>query len=289
MKTKLLSLAFATAMVFASAQTTLLQEGFDDITTLSGSGWTMTNQSTPVGSKDWFQGNPTVFSSQAGSPTSYIAANFNSTAGAGTISNWLITPNLNLENGDVIKFWTNSPSNSFPDNLQVILSTGATPTIPSGGATDLGSFTAAPLLEIDATLAGTYPTTWTEFSITLSGLPAGGTPANIAFRYYVTDGGPSGTNSNYIGIDTFSVVRPGMGVSDLNKNSLSIYPNPATDYIKVNTTEKISSVQIFDVSGRSAKTAMDNNQIDVRSLKPGVYVIQVKIGDSTINKKFIKK
>jgi hypothetical protein len=42
---------------------------------------------------------------------------------------------------------------------------------------------------------------WTQYTATISGV---GAPTNgrLAFRYFVTDAGASGTNSNFIGIDT---------------------------------------------------------------------------------------
>ena len=80
----------------------LLNEGFDDISTLTGNGWTILNESEPLGVISWFQGNNAVFPAYDGNTDDYIAVNFNSTAGTGTISNWLITPVLNLINGDTI-------------------------------------------------------------------------------------------------------------------------------------------------------------------------------------------
>jgi hypothetical protein len=57
----------------------------------------------------------------------------------------------------------------------------------------------------DPTGANGYPAAWTQFTITgADGIPASGS-GRIAFRYYVTDGGPDGANSNYIGIDTVSI------------------------------------------------------------------------------------
>src|ERR1700682_4213238 len=75
----------------------ILNEGFDNISTLSGSGWAMVNNSAPVGTVGWFQGNTGIFNSQAGAPDAYIAANFNNAALPGNISNWLITPVLSLQ------------------------------------------------------------------------------------------------------------------------------------------------------------------------------------------------
>ena len=152
-----------------------------------------------------------------------------STAGAGTISNWLITPQLMLQDGDVLKFWTRvNTGSAYADRLEVRLSNGATFTAPSGAAS-VGSFTTL-ITSINPGLTeGGYPDSWTEFTFIVTGLSATPVAANYAFRYYVTDGGPSGNNSNYIGIDTFSVERPIMAVSNVNKAKISIYPNPTKD------------------------------------------------------------
>jgi len=68
----------------------------------------------------------------------------------------------------------------------------------------VGDFTTL-LLDINPTLAsGGYPQAWTQYVITLSGL-GGPTSGRIAFRYFVTDAGISGSNSDYIGIDTLKI------------------------------------------------------------------------------------
>lgn len=69
----------------------LLLEKFDDITTLTGTGWVQTNNSAPAGVTGWFQGNDGIFPSQAGAPDAYIAANFENAGAGGDISNWLIS------------------------------------------------------------------------------------------------------------------------------------------------------------------------------------------------------
>ncbi len=181
-------------------------EGFEDITTLPGMGWAFQNNSSPLGLTDWFQGNDTVFPAQAGSTTSYIGANFNNTSGTGTISNWMMTPAVTLEAGDTIKFWTQTvPGSIYPDRLEVRMSLNGSSTNVGATATSVGDFTTV-LAEINPTLVqGGYPETWTEYTITLTAaqVPAP-TQGRVAFRYFVTNGGPSGANSDYIGIDTFS-------------------------------------------------------------------------------------
>jgi len=204
-----LNLAVSAATFFA-VQTVGAQlfEGFDVITTLPGSGWVQDNNSSPVGSTNWFQGNPAAFVSFSGSTDSYIGANFNNCGGTGTISNWLITPNFTIKNGDTVRFYTRTTVPGvpeYPDRLQVRMSTaGASSncgTLPS----DVGDFTTL-LLDINPTLTtGVYPQSWTQFQIIVTGLAAP-TSGRFAFRYFVTGGGPTGTNADYIGIDNFNYI-----------------------------------------------------------------------------------
>lgn len=181
-----------------------LTEDFNDITLLTGAGWFMQNNSVPVGLTNWFQGNPAVYAAYNGATNSYIGANFNNTTGANTISNWLVSPNFTIKNGDVVSFYTLcSPDNIYPDNLQLRMSTNGASTNVGTGSAAVGDFTTL-LLEINPTLVtGVYPyVTWTQYSVVVSGLSAP-TSGRFALRYYVTNGGPSGANSDYIGIDNF--------------------------------------------------------------------------------------
>lgn len=183
-------------------------ENFDNITTLTASGWYQQNNSTPIGTNpNWIQGVNVAgggpFDAFNGAANSYICANFNSVAGANTISNWLVTPNRTYKNGDVFTFYTRRPNpmpTEYPDRLEVRLSTNGASTNVGTGATGVGDFTTL-LLSVNPTLVtGVYPVVWTQFTVTISGLPAP-TSGRIAFRYFVTNGGPSGLNSDYIGID----------------------------------------------------------------------------------------
>jgi hypothetical protein len=63
-------------------------------------------------------------------------------------------------------------------------------------------------LAVNPTLAvGGYPTTWTQFSATISGI-GNNVSSRVAFRYWVTNGGPTGANSNFIGIDRVVIGTP---------------------------------------------------------------------------------
>src|SRR5688572_2450173 len=245
-RAKVISLVAVLGLSFvfgvSSSQAQALTEGFDNITTLPAAGWFTQNNSTPVGSTGWFQGNPTVFPAQAGATNSYIGANFNNTTGTNTISNWLLTPTRALTNGSVIKFWTRNPAeNPFPDRLEVRMSTNGASTNVGTGTAAVGDFTTL-LTSVNPNLmVGGYPEVWTEFTITLSGLPAGGVSGRIAFRYFVTQGGPTGANSNFIGIDTFSFT-PGSTVPV--DAPVDLDGDGKTDYVVVRNTGGGSGGQV---------------------------------------------
>lgn len=181
-----------------------LLEDFNDISLLSGLGWTLQNSSVAVGSTSWFQGNATTaggpFDSYNGAANAYIGANYNNTGSVGTISNWLLTPEIDFGDEAMLEFYTRKPS---PDNYADRLEVRVCSTLPcdAPGAGSTAGFDSL-LLSINPNLtSGVYPTTWTRFQVTnASGIPRSGR-GRIAFRYFVTSGGLSGTNSDYIGID----------------------------------------------------------------------------------------
>lgn len=183
----------------------VITETFDDVAGLTGTGWIITNNSNPVGPTSWFQGNPGVFSSHSGAANSFAAANLNATGLVGDISVWLISPVLNFNDGDVISFYTRTLAPvDFADNLEVRLSLSGASSSVGSTAASVGDFTSL-LLTINPTLdLNGYPTDWTLFTATVSGLGAT-TPGRLAFRYAVPNGGELGSNSNFIGVDTLSV------------------------------------------------------------------------------------
>lgn len=205
-QTTLISENFDDVAAIIAPTTALLSENFDDISTLSASGWTTLNSSIPAGTTGWFQGFGTSIPSQSGALNSSIQANSQNVSGDNTISNWLITPPVSLENGDKIKFWTRTQSGTiYPDRLQVRLTIdGAAPINPSS-PTSVGSYSLL-LEDINPNLTvGGYPEDYTEYTLTIQGF-LGPADCRVALRYFVTNGG-SGANSNMISIDTFSITR----------------------------------------------------------------------------------
>ena len=264
-------------------------EGFEVSSPLTD--WWVANTSDDAGTTiNWFRGRPTTFIAQAGSDSSYLASNYQSDTNlttAGTISDWLITPNRVFNNGDVVTFYTRTIANpaTYPDNLQVRFSSNGTSTNVGTSSATVGDFTTL-LLEINPTLSlSVYPAVWTQYTITISGL-AGPTSGRVAFRYYVTNGGAAGANSYYIGIDTYSytsnTATSDATVSNVYTLGTIARPFGSPHQVKANITNTgtvtlTNKVVTLNVTGSNTFT----NTQTIASLAPGASTIVTFAGYSS--------
>ena len=192
---RLLAAAASCTVVTTAGAAPLLSEGFDNIATLPASGWVLQNNSSPPGTTSWFQGDPAFFAAPSGPADSYIAANFNNASFGGTVSNWLITPEVALSNGESMNFSLRLLGEGFLDRVEVYLST-------SGVSTDVGFNPASTgVFTFLAAFDSAVDTGWVGRSVLVDGLAA---PANgrFAFRYVVDD---TAVGGDYIGIDAVSI------------------------------------------------------------------------------------
>ena len=209
-------------------------EEFDTAQKSYDRGWRFINRSDVIGRRNW--GNPVAdanaaipfYSYSGANGTAYLWADYQSTASAaGTISNWAVSPELTMQNGDKIVFYTrtqlylfNGDSTDFVNRMQVRLN--KTTSLNCGDGTDPGDFT-VPLLDINPfyyeflknvfnnpanplyqQARQAYPHVWTRFEATVFGLN-GPTKGRFAFRYFTEEAGNNGRGSS-IGIDSVAYV-----------------------------------------------------------------------------------
>jgi len=202
-------LSLALASWGSSAQAQSFTEGFNDATLPTG--WVTTNLSTRastgtlwgtgIGITDG-SGNIVVDPFEG---AGFAIVNYTSIgSGSGTINNWLISPEIfGMQNGDTFSFYTTTTAASaYPDRLELRLSTAGAGTSVGTSTTSVGTFTTTLASVNSALTVGGYPEDWTLVTATVSGL-TGPVDGRVALRYFVTSGGPSGANSNIIGVDSF--------------------------------------------------------------------------------------
>ena len=75
----------------------------------------------------------------------------------------------------------------------------------------------------------------------------------------------------------------------------SIFPNPANSMLSINSSgsEKIENIIIFDILGNKVidikSNQLEKNNIDVSMLLSGTYIIQLRLNNQVITKKFLKE
>ena len=98
-------------------------------------------------------------------------------------------------------------------------------------------------------------------------------------------------NCPYVGTPMMRPVlssTPFVNINDISaKVEISIYPNPASDFINVNVSSDYI-FQIFDITGRSVlETSLENGQINISKIPVGLYIIKGFNNKSQFTRKLI--
>ncbi len=92
-------------------------------------------------------------------------------------------------------------------------------------------------------------------------------------------------------VDDFVVTQlPTTGIEVFNDSKISIYPNPATNWLNISSEKEILNAEIINIDGQLVKTISGNfNNIGIGDLSNGVYFVNIHTENGTETLKFIKK
>jgi hypothetical protein len=79
-----------------------------------------------------------------------------------------------------------------------------------------------------------------------------------------------------------------LGIADNNLNNMSLFPNPVNDVLFINSSNTIDRIEIYDLLGKLVKTSYTQDQIDLRHLESGVYIVKLYNDNHITVKKIIK-
>ncbi|OWK72909.1 hypothetical protein CBW16_11715 [Flavobacteriaceae bacterium JJC] len=146
-------------------------------------------------------------------------------------------------------------------------------------ATEVFSGSEFPVFE--ETLDAGYTETAKNVTVDISTFA--GQDVRVVLRHY------NCTDVAFIGFDDVEIYQiPRLGVGNSIKNKVKIYPNPTSDFIKIQNAEKVDLVRIFDLSGKLVKETK-SSEIDVRPLSAGSYILNIHSGNEITSQKFVKK
>ncbi len=78
-----------------------------------------------------------------------------------------------------------------------------------------------------------------------------------------------------------------LGLENYNRITFTLYPNPVTHFLQINTQKEVDSVTLHDVNGRLIKTEYAP-VVDISELSSGLYFILVHVDGQIETKRFIK-
>lgn len=83
-----------------------------------------------------------------------------------------------------------------------------------------------------------------------------------------------------------------LSISKNDVNQVTFYPNPVEGNILYLKTTETATIQIFSILGKqilSKKVGESNSQMDITSIKSGIYLVKISSNQFSITKKLIKK
>jgi ELWxxDGT repeat protein len=81
------------------------------------------------------------------------------------------------------------------------------------------------------------------------------------------------------------------GINLIAKEPLSVFPNPSSDFIFIESGDRLENVSILDVYGRLVirMPELNKNNIDISILSSGTYILECTLNGKRINKKIIRR
>ena len=93
-------------------------------------------------------------------------------------------------------------------------------------------------------------------------------------------------------IEDYTINVGTLAVSNANKSSVKLYPNPVVDLLNIEAETKVSTVQVFDLTGKVVSSFEMNavkNQVNMSTLTPGFYVVTIQTETGVQSVKIVKK
>lgn len=84
--------------------------------------------------------------------------------------------------------------------------------------------------------------------------------------------------------------NPTIGISEKETRSFTVYPNPAIDYLSIESKEEIKKMTIYDFSGKviTSQEKLKGHRINIEELPHGIYFVQIETETYIGNSKFMK-
>lgn len=102
---------------------------------------------------------------------------------------------------------------------------------------------------------------------------------------------PACGNTTFGQVEDYTInIEESLAVNTNVKSSLSVYPNPFQDVLKISDVKGVKSITVTDVSGRMVKNMKPSAELNLSDLKTGLFIVTLHMEDGTVKSfKTIKK
>jgi hypothetical protein len=270
------------SMIFALACFSLLAQPKIISITYNGNEAILTRNTPPSGIIYYWQGT-SCGSLMTNSATTYVAStsstfylreyNSSSALWATTCASTIVLmPDMTPP---VLSNVTPGPISAGADIMATSNEDGMIYLVPAGTAANLAAITSAQVAQ--ATSAATVPTT-----LATTGLPEGDYVV-----YAVDESDNISAASATITVSWATYINLSSATSDM----VQLYPANVKDILHIKSDIRVSSAIVYSLQGaRMIQINTPTDQIDMSSLKSGVYIVSLKLQDNTVfNGKITKR
>jgi len=119
------------------------------------------------------------------------------------------------------------------------------------------------------------------------------TPMQVPFQYSVFNVVFWDENNGWISGDYGQIAHftNNTGIPNIDKPTITIFPNPSSDFISINGVTGTTQVLIYDIAGRilANNQVESNDKLDIRKLKSGIYFLKLPNTDNNTVFRIIKQ
>jgi uncharacterized delta-60 repeat protein len=108
-------------------------------------------------------------------------------------------------------------------------------------------------------------------------------------EYYCAGELSSNGDYNILG-SIFKIINQDINVNSIDKTNLTIFPNPTSDFVYINSESLIESVSIYNSLGQiifEISKPANNQMIRTSQLKKGIYLVKAKVNGKYTSKKLL--
>jgi hypothetical protein len=190
-----------------------------------------------------------------------------------TVSDWLFTPPIKVTAGAKLafKYWVYGITGTATPSDEFSVWYGKNSMNPNNGSY-------VKIADLTNMISSQF--VWKDTSGIV--IPSTADSGFICFRYKATN------NWFTLGLDSIVVAIPGLSIHQPETSKLSMYPNPAQNFVRIDCSTEIASIEIYNTNLQLVNSkSVGNNQVDVQleSMNPGYYIVKIITATGTLYRK----